>query len=80
MIPTEGGDASTDLQKRFQSVLKGLAGRAVGTDALFEVLKLEVLDWRLDHGVDARALAPVPDAADSIAAIKTPAPPEEASS
>jgi hypothetical protein len=80
VIPTEGGDASTVLQKRFLSVLKDLEGRTVGADALFDVLKLEVLDWRLDHGVDTEALAPMPDAADSIAAIRTSAPPEEAPS
>ena len=56
MIPTERGDASTDLQKRFVSVLDGLQGRFVGPDALFDVLRLEVLDWRLDHGVDADSL------------------------
>lgn len=74
MIPTESGGASTDLQKRFETVLKGLQGRAVGTDALFDVLRLEVLDWRLDHGIDAEALKSTSEE------ISIKAPPEEAPS
>jgi hypothetical protein len=78
--PTEGGGASTDLQKRFETVLKGIEGRVVGADLLFDVLRLEVLDWRLDHGVDADALKGASDPAEAIAGVKAPAPPEEAPS
>ena len=76
MDPTEGGGASTDLQKRFKTVLEGLAGREVGTDALFDVLKLEVLDWRLDQGVGDAELK---NAADR-SSIKVPPEEEEAAS
>lgn len=58
----------------------GLEGRDVRTDALFDVLRLEILDWRLDHGVDARTLTLAADADGIAAAIMNPAPPEEASS
>lgn len=61
-------------------VLMGLEGLDVRTDALFDVLRLEVLDWRLDHGVDARTLTLAADADDIAAASMIPAPPEEASS
>lgn len=79
MIPTESGGASTDLQKRFETVLNSLEGRAVGADALFDTLRLEVLDWRLDHGVDDNALRSTGNSAEPMA-FKAPAPPEEAPS
>jgi len=49
-------DAPADLGARFSSVLGKLDGRSVGTDALFETLKLEALDWGLDHGVETEML------------------------
>ena len=37
-------------------MLSKLTGRSVGADALFETLKLEALDWGLDHGVEIELL------------------------
>lgn len=56
VIPQTGAGAPADLGARFSSVLSGLDGRTVGTDALFESLKLEVLDWAFDQGLDARLI------------------------
>ena len=38
------------------SVLARLDGRKVGADALFETLKLEALDWGIDHSVETEML------------------------
>ncbi len=56
MIPQTGAGAPADLGARFSSVLAGLDGRTVGADALFESLKLEVLDWAFDQGIEARLI------------------------
>jgi hypothetical protein len=49
-------DAPADLGARFSSVLSKLDGRSVGADVLFETLKLEALDWGIDHGVETEML------------------------
>jgi hypothetical protein len=49
-------DAPADLGARFSSVLGKLDGRKVSADALFETLKLEALDWGIDHGVETELL------------------------
>lgn len=43
---------TSDLQARFKSVLGGLDGRTVSVDALFDVLRLEILDWGMDHQIE----------------------------
>lgn len=52
--PPKGADAPADLAARFSSVLADAAGRSVSADALFDTLKVEALDWGLDHGVEAK--------------------------
>jgi hypothetical protein len=47
---------TTDLQDRLKAVFKGLEDRAVSADALFDVLRLEVLDWRIDHQIEVETL------------------------
>ena len=49
---------TTDLQARFKSVLGGLDGRTVSADALFDVLRLEILDWGMDHQIETTAAQP----------------------
>ena len=63
MIVFDNPDPASDLAGRFSDVLGGLAGRNVGADALFEALKLEVLDWGLDNNIAAKILdgAPAPE-------------------
>ncbi len=56
MVSATGVDAPSDLGARFSSVLARLDGRNVGADALFETLKLEALDWGIDHDVETRLL------------------------
>ena len=51
MDPAANADAPADLAARFSSVLSQLNGRSVSTDALFETLRLETLDWGVDRGV-----------------------------
>ena len=46
---------TADLQARFKSVLSGLDGRTVSADALFDVLRLEILDWGMDHQIETTA-------------------------
>jgi hypothetical protein len=43
--------APEDLAARLTSILSGIDGRPVSTDALFETLRLEVLDWGFDHEI-----------------------------
>ncbi len=52
MVSATAVDAPADLGARFSSVLAKLDGRNVGADALFETLKLEALDWGIDHDVE----------------------------
>ena len=54
VIPSQGVSAPADLAARFSSVLADAAGRSVSADALFDTLKLETLDWGLDHGVETK--------------------------
>ncbi|MDC9824261.1 hypothetical protein PRN20_10980 [Devosia sp. ZB163] len=56
MVPVTAVEAPADLGARFSSVLSKLDGRSVSTDALFDTLKLETLDWGMDHGVKATDL------------------------
>jgi hypothetical protein len=58
--------APDDLGARFSSVLSQLNGRSVTADALFETLKLEALDWGLDHDIDTELVEtqPAPATAD----------------
>ena len=56
MVSATAVDAPADLGARFSSVLGKLDGRSVGVDALFETLKLEALDWGIDHGVETEML------------------------
>jgi len=50
-------DAHVDLQQRFLGVLSRLDGRSVDADTLFDVLRLEVLDWRLDNDIEPETLS-----------------------
>jgi len=52
-IPREG---ASDLAARFSAVLAGAQGRTVSADALFETLKLETLDWGIDHDVETKPI------------------------
>ncbi len=56
VIPREGAGASAELAARFSSVLADAQGRTVSSDALFDTLKLEALDWGLDHGVETTVI------------------------
>jgi len=51
VVPAASLDAPADLGARFSSVLAHLDGRKVSAGALFETLRLETLDWGLDHGL-----------------------------
>lgn len=57
MVPAAGVDAPADLGARFSSILANLDGRKVGADALFETMKLETLDWGIDHDVETTLVA-----------------------
>ena len=46
-------NAPEDLGARFASILDKLGKREVGADALLETLRLEALDWGMDHGIDS---------------------------
>lgn len=52
VVSATGVDAPADLGARFSSVLAKLDGRKVSADALFETLRLEALDWGIDHDVE----------------------------
>ncbi len=54
MVPASVAGAPADLAVRFSSVLASLKGRSVSTDALFEALRLEALDWGFDHDIDTQ--------------------------
>jgi hypothetical protein len=54
VVPATAVDAPSDLGARFSSVLAKLDGRRVSADALFETLKLEALDWGIDHDVETK--------------------------
>lgn len=56
VIPPQGVDGPAALAARFSSVLADAQGRAVSADALFDTLKLEALDWGLDHDVETRLI------------------------
>lgn len=53
MVPAADVNAPKDLGARFASVLEKLGSREVSADALLETLRLEALDWGMDHGIDA---------------------------
>ena len=56
VIPSKGVSAPADLAARLSSVFDDAKGRSVGADALFDALKLEVLDWGFDHGIEAKLI------------------------
>jgi hypothetical protein len=56
VVSATGVSAPAELGARFSSVLSKLEGRSVSTDALFEALKLEALDWGIDMGIEARLI------------------------
>lgn len=49
-------DAAADLGARFARTLEGLEGRSPSTNALFEVLLLEALDWGVDQHVKVKLI------------------------
>ena len=53
MVPAAVVNAPEDLGARFASVLNKLGNREASTDALLETLRLEALDWGMDHGIEA---------------------------
>jgi len=56
VIPSQGVSAPADLAARFSSVLADAQGRTLSADALFDTLKLEVLDWGFDRDIETRVL------------------------
>lgn len=56
VVPATGVSAPADLAARFSSTLNQLDGRRISTDALFETLKIEALDWGIDNGVEAQVI------------------------
>jgi hypothetical protein len=56
VIPSEGVRAPADLAARFSSVLADAQGRTLSADALFDTLKLEVLDWAFDNDVETKVI------------------------
>ena len=56
VIPSQGVSAPADLAARFSSVLADAQGRKLSADALFDTLRLEVLDWGFDRDIETRVL------------------------
>jgi hypothetical protein len=42
---------TADLVGRYLQALQSAKGKTVGANTIFEVLKLEAMDWRMDHGI-----------------------------
>lgn len=56
MDPAADAGAPADLVERFSAVLSRLDGRSVSTDALFDTLRLETLDWGVDRNIDTETV------------------------
>jgi hypothetical protein len=48
---------TADLVGRYLQVLQSAEGKTLGANTVFEVLKLETMDWRIDHGIGVVAEA-----------------------